>query len=372
MDSVVTPPAIAFRADASTRMGAGHVMRCLTLADALRARGKESIFICRDHPGHMGELIVERGHRVELLPSVEPASLSEDQDSYATWLGDTQDGDAAATIASLAGCRAEWVVVDHYALATDWEVAVSAHCGHLMVIDDLADRAHRCDLLLDQTFGRNDAAYASLVPAAARLFCGAEFALLRPEFAALRQQSLRRRADADTVGQILINLGGVDADNITGAVLDALESVSLSDECRLKVVIGWQSPWADHIRRRIGETALDVELLQGVADMAPLMAESDLAIGSAGSSSWERCCLGLPTVMIVLADNQRMIAGQLAAHGVATVVSRDRLPADLPVAASALLVDALARKTMSARAAAIVDGLGTSRIADAMELANAG
>lgn len=372
MDRLVTPPITAFRVDASTRVGVGHVMRCLTLADALRARGRYSVFICRDHPGHMGKLIVDRGHRLKLLPLAESVSPSADPDSYAAWLGDTQDGDAAATIAALASQRPEWMVVDHYALAADWETAVSGHCGHLMVIDDLADRAHRCDLLLDQTFGRSAAAYASLAPAAARLLCGAEFALLRPQFAALRKQGLRRRADADAVGQILVNLGGVDAENITGAVLDKLESASLPNDCRIKVVIGWQSPWADDIRRRANAASFGVEVLQGVADMAPLMAESDLAIGAAGSSSWERCCLGLPSVMIVLADNQRMIAEQLAAAGAAAVICKDYLHTDLPAAVSTLLLDVTVRKAMSVRAASIVDGQGASRAVDAMELAHAG
>lgn len=369
---MVTSPSIVFRADASTMMGVGHVMRCLTLADALREHGGDSVFICRDHPGHMGKLIVERGHRLELLPLADKVAIAADRVGYAAWLGDTEAGDAAATIAVLAGHRPDWVVADHYTLAAEWETAVGAHCEHLMVIDDLADRAHRCDLLLDQTFGRNAAAYAPLVPAAARLFCGAEFALLRPEFAALREQSLRRREDVGQVTQILLNLGGVDADNVTGAVLDALESASLPRDCRAKVVLGWQAPWVDDVRRKAGEASFEIEVLQEVDDMAQLMAESDLAIGAAGSSSWERCCLGLPTVMIVLADNQRMIAEQLAASGVASVVSRDRPPADLSTAVSALVRDASARRAMSARAASIVDGLGTSRIVDAMEFAHAG
>lgn len=372
MDCVVTPPATAFRVDASAKIGAGHVMRCLTLADALRAQGSDILFICRDHSGHMGKLIVDRGFRLTLLPPVDRVVMSADPGNYAAWLGDTQDGDAAATIAALAGNRPSWMVVDHYALSVEWETAIAAHCGHLMVIDDLADRVHRCDLLLDQTFGRSDAPYASLVPTGARLCCGAEFVMLRPAFAALREENLRRREDAHDVTQILLNLGGVDADNITGKILDALKAVSLPCDCRVKVVIGWQSPWADNVRDQAARASFDVEVLQGVDDMASLMAESDLAIGAAGSSSWERCCLGLPTVMIVLADNQRMIAEELGANGVATVVSRDLLDSDLPAAVSALVRDPSARRMMSARAASIVDGLGTSRVIDAMELTHVG
>lgn len=372
MDGVVTPRVIAFRVDASERMGSGHVMRCLTLADALRERGRDCLFICRDHPAHLGGVIAERGHRLALLPLAEPADISTARDGYAAWLGGTQDEDAAATLAALAGERAEWIVVDHYALDADWEAAVAAHCDHLMVVDDLANHAHRCDLLLDQTFGRDSEAYTSLTPAAARRLCGAEFALLRPSFAALREASLDRRAAHGRVAQILVTLGGADADNVTGAVLDALESAGLPGDCRVKLVIGWQSPWAADVRQRADAASFAVEVLQGVADMAPLMAESDFAIGAAGSSSWERCCLGLPTVMVVLADNQRMIAEELAASGAATVVSADRLDVELAAQVSALLNDAPARRAMSARAAAIVDGRGTGRVVDAMELAHAG
>src|SRR5690606_33967285 len=122
---------------------------------------------------------------------------------------------------------------------------------------------------------------------------------------------------------------------------------SLPRECQIKVVAGWQSPWVDDARLRAEQAPFDVEVLQGVSDMAPLMVESDLAIGAAGSSSWERCCLGLPTVMIVLADNQRMIAEELAENGIAEVVSRDSLDTDLPSAVSALVRDPAARRAMS-------------------------
>lgn len=364
-------PAIAFRVDASREMGAGHVMRCLTLADALRERGKHSIFICRDHQGHLGEVIAERGFQLELLPLADRAPRAANLDGYRAWLGDTPDEDAAATIAALAGQRPLWIVVDHYALAFDWETAISAHCDHLMVIDDLADRAHRCDLLLDQTFGRSTAAYMPLVAASTRVFCGAQFALLRPAFAALRKQSLHRRAEAGDVGQILVNLGGADSDNVTGAVLDGLERVPLPSHCRVKVVIGWQSPWEGYIRRKCEELSFDVDVLQGVANIAPLMAESDLAVGAAGSSTWERCCLGLPTVMIVVADNQQTIASELGAIGGVAVVPRNRLREDLPASVSLLLVDAAARSAMSSRAASIVDGLGATRVVNAMELVHA-
>lgn len=355
---------VVFRVDASTQIGAGHVMRCLTVADELRNRDRESRFICRDHPGHLGKLIVERGHRLELLPLTPGNARSKELHGYAAWLGDTQMGDAEATLEALAGRRPDWLIVDHYALGAEWEIELSDHCGRLMVIDDLADRAHRCDLLLDQTLGRQSAAYKPLVPAATRLLCGARFALLRPEFSNLRAKALRRRTTMKKVNQILVTLGGADADNVTGRVLAALQTTNLPSGCRVKAVIGWQSPWGHHIRRQAEDAPFAIDVLSGVDNMARLMAESDIAIGAAGSSAWERCCLGLPSIMIVLADNQKMIAEKLEASGAALVIANERLQMDLPLAVEALSDDAYGRRKLGTCAASIVDGRGVSRVAD--------
>ena len=161
---------VAFRVDASLSIGSGHVMRCLTLADSLADKGAQCHFICREHPGHLIEYIRRKGYSVHVLPPcakelfLEKQPVSTDDPPHASWLGCTWDIDAAATRAILNEGEPDWLVVDHYALDARWERALQGVCKKIMVIDDLADRAHICDQLLDQNFGRTATDYAPLVP----------------------------------------------------------------------------------------------------------------------------------------------------------------------------------------------------------------
>jgi UDP-2,4-diacetamido-2,4,6-trideoxy-beta-L-altropyranose hydrolase len=307
---------VAFRTDASLQIGTGHVMRCLTLADALAAKGAECQFICRSHEGNLTDLICSKGYVVHALPII--YDIDEDlivrslnqlaADSvHSNWLGATQEQDVNACASILTRYRPDWLVVDHYALDAWWERALVPHYRKLMVIDDLADRPHACDLLLDQTFGRELADYRPLVPADCHLLCGSQYALLRPEFAALRQYSLQRR-EHPALRELLITMGGVDKENATGQVLQALRNCRLPAHCRITVVMGATAPWLGEVCTQAKDMPWPTRVLVGVRDMAQLMADSDMAIGAAGATSWERCCLGLPTAMMVLAENQRYAA----------------------------------------------------------------
>lgn len=339
---------IVFRTDASLLMGSGHVMRCLTLADALKAQGAECHFISREHPGHLLEVIRERGYKVNCLvthaqPALDaikniaikaPKLLQEP--AHAAWLGRTWQNDAQETAAILADLRPDWLVVDHYALDQRWETALRPHYQKLMVIDDLADRLHQCDLLLDQNLGRQPQNYANLVPAQCKLLIGPQYALLRPEFAAIRAYSLQRRQQP-ALKNILVTMGGVDLPNATGQVLQALKGCALPQDCRITVVMGLQAPWLEQVRTQAQDMPWPTEVMVNISDMAQRMADSDLAIGAAGSTSWERCCLGLPTLMVVLADNQQTGAKALeAAQAVYLIgIVRD-IAEQLPLAITSL------------------------------------
>lgn len=354
---------VFFRTDASLQIGTGHVMRCLALADALCAMGAECRFICREHPGNLIELIRGQGHAVHPLPCCSTSSeMGAFPSTHSAWLGCSQLDDAAASAALLTEWSVDWLIVDHYALDSCWEEVLQSHCRQLMVIDDLADRPHRCDLLLDQTFGRIAGDYSVLVPAHCRLLCGSSFALLRPEFSGLRDYSLRRRMGAP-LQHLLITMGGVDKDNATGAVLDALCHSSLPAECRITVVMGTTAPWLAKVRQQAVGMPWPTMVRVGVSDMARLMAESDLAIGAAGSTSWERCCLGLPTVMLVLASNQLMVAQGLERAGAVLVLHGiDQLAEGLPIYMRELLGSPAQVTGMSRNAAAVVDGNGLMEV----------
>ena len=208
-----------FRADASLAIGTGHVMRCLTLAGALREQGVDCAFVCREHPGHLRDAVERLGFPVTMLS---PAEGAAGPSPYAHWLGASQAQDARDTLQAMAGRQPDWVVVDHYALDAQWESQVRAGCGRLLAIDDLADRPHDCDLLLDQNLGRSAQAYAQLCPADCRILAGPAYALLRPEFAAWRARSLERRR-RPAVRRILVTMGGVDKDNASAVALQATE-----------------------------------------------------------------------------------------------------------------------------------------------------
>lgn len=308
---------ITFRADASIQIGTGHVMRCLTLAEELKRQGHECLFICREHNGHLGELIAAKGFSLHLLPvgdEAEQASSKLNWNAHATWLGVTWQQDAEQIRAILSNQPVDWLVVDHYALDIGWEQQAAEVADRIMVIDDLADREHQCNLLLDQTFGRSAADYRALVPDNCELLCGSQYALLRPEFAELRPYSLQRRQQP-ALRQLLITMGGVDKNNVTGQVLEALRDSELPADCNIVVVMGATAPWLEAVKQQAETLPWPTEVKAGVNNMAQLMADSDLAIGAAGATSWERCCLGLPTVMMVLADNQRYAAHLLTKAG---------------------------------------------------------
>ena len=237
-----------------------------------------------------------------------------------------------------------------------------------MVIDDLADRPHACDLLLDQTFGRDAADYRPLVPADCRLLCGSQYALLRPEFAALRPYSLQRRA-RPALRELLITMGGVDKDNATSQVLQALRTCPLPAECRITVVMGATAPWLGEVRTQAQGMPWQTGVLAGVSDMAQLMADSDLAIGAAGATSWERCCLGVPTIMLVLADNQRKVAQGLEQSGGAKLINLgQRAKTQLGELLRPLIDDPAQLLNMSDCAASVVDGSGVDAVMRQMEV----
>ena len=242
---------IVFRTDASLQIGTGHVMRCLTLADELRQRGAVVSFVCREHPGNLIGLIEGKGYSVKRLP--QPTSeyfVTSEDVAHAAWLGVPWQQDATETLAALGKMQPEWLIVDHYALDCRWESILRPNVGRIMVIDDLADRSHDCDLLLDQNLYQNMATrYDELVPATCAKLLGPKYALLRPEFAQARN-NLRQRDGR--VRRILVFFGGVDPTNETEKAIHAL--VSIADrQFAVDVVVGGGNPHKQQIENLCAE-----------------------------------------------------------------------------------------------------------------------
>ena len=351
---------IAFRVDAGHRLGLGHLMRCLTLADQLRAHGAHCQFVCRQQTGLAGSLV--RDHPLSLLPAPDGQAL--DDLPHAAWLGVSQAQDAADTLKALEGSPVDWLVTDHYGLDARWHRALRPQAGRILAIDDLADREQAADLLLDQNLGRAAADYDGLVPATCQRLIGLQFALLREEFSRWRPTSLQRQRHR--LQHLMISLGGVDADNASGRVLQALAACALPDIEAITLVLGPAAPHREALETLLERYPHPVNLQVGINNMAERLATTDLVIGAAGSSAWERCCLGVPSLMLVLAENQVPLARALAEQGAALTLPAAQDPG-FDAALGAILDRATAAlPAMQDQAAALLDGRGAARVAAAM------
>lgn len=338
-------PSCLFRFDASTAIGGGHAVRCLALAQAMAQEGWDCRFAYREGTAETVPTLAAIGQpaiRLTGPESAEPAALSAALPEGVTLL-----------------------VVDHYERGRAYERACRGWAQHIAALDDRPTRPHDCDILIDPTLGREAADYRSLVPAGCTLLTGTDYAILRPAFARARKRALERRGTPKPVQRILVSFGMADPENLSGLALAAIAESGL--HAAVDVVLG-----AEALHRAAIEAAH--RALPGggavhayVEDMAALMLEADFAIGAAGSSAWERCCLGLPTLHFVLADNQHDIALGLEQRGAAENLgppdggAADRLAAR--IAALGRQPEALAQ--MGRAAAAVCDGQGSGRLIEA-------
>ncbi len=301
---------VFFRVDASTLMGTGHFMRCLTLADTLKKPGVRIRFVSRYLPEHLRAMLAARGHEFALLDSVQN-DLAFDELAHAPWLGVSQVQDATDSIQALSDELWDWLIVDHYALDLRWESMLRQTAKNILVIDDIADRQHDCDLLLDQNlYADMDARYIGKVPVHCQLLLGPRYALLRDEFRQMHEQVKPR---SGPVKRILVFFGGVDADNYTGRAIEALSEIDIPG-LYVDVVIGAQHPYREQIKVACAQHGFICHVETN--NMAELMAAADLAIGAGGSATLERCTMGLPSIILVLAENQSKAAKDLDAAGV--------------------------------------------------------
>lgn len=353
---------IAIRVDASVQIGTGHFMRCLTLADGLKLRGAQIRFVCRELAMHLRDMLAAKGMEYGALDSNAGASPTDDL-AHAQWLGTSQAQDAQATIQALSDQVWDWIVVDHYALDSRWESMLRQTAKSILVIDDIADRQHDCDVLLDQNiYSGMQTRYLGKVPAHCQLLLGPRYALLRDEFRRLHEQIKPR---SGPVKRVLVFFGGVDADNYTGRAIEALSEINVS-ELHVDVVVGAQHPCHEKIKATCVQQGFVCHIQTD--KMAELMAAADLALGAGGSATWERCCLGLPALLIALADNQINIAKALDLIGACIYIGTLQTTG-IPVIHSAItsLLNAQDQLNMlSQKAYSLVDGMGIDRVCKEM------
>ena len=368
---------VAIRVDASLWLGSGHVMRCLALAGELKSRGHHVVFLMRLLDGHLVAHTRAAGFEVLTLADFFQDSCQDsfqDQvNSQVGWLemaqrSSLQIQDAEDSLALLKHAAWDWLVVDHYGLGLKWQQSVHGRIKNLMVIDDEADRTVQCDVLLNQNTGAHASDYKGLMPPGCLPLTGPHYALLRPEFLANATVKSGQDRGFDP-SRLLVSLGGGDVKELLFKVLAALEQSGLRG-AGITVVLGAQNPHAQALEQRC--RALGFTSLKSTDTMAALMMQADWAIGAGGVGLLERCVMGLPSITLITAPNQRR--GVKAAYAQCALMAFDPLdPLDLDIAVQLrqAIADMLASPdrlaAMSKAAQSVCDGRGTPRVADILQ-----
>ncbi len=280
-----------FRVDSSVTLGTGHVMRCLALADWLSERESMICFLCKPLAGNIAQLILDKGYSVK-------------------WIDQNSDGLEAIQSSSV-NRKWDWIIVDHYELDYRWESQARLFAEKVMVIDDLANRRHDCDVLLDQNyFEQMSERYQELIPSDCITLLGPRYALLRKEFF---EESRKLRLRDGLVHRILVSFGGSDPTGETEKVLDAFDGLNKS-AIIVDIIAGGANQRQTEIKKRCA-THSNYHYYDYVPHMAQIMQQADLMIGAGGTTTWERCYLALPSLTIVVADNQREVTQAVAKAG---------------------------------------------------------
>jgi UDP-2,4-diacetamido-2,4,6-trideoxy-beta-L-altropyranose hydrolase len=305
-----------FRADSSSQIGSGHVQRCLTLAKKLKESGNTCKFICRNHKNNLIQKILKENFEVIKLPNSNKIKFKKKsinkKTNYLNWIGASWKEDAQQTINILKKEKVDWLVVDHYGIDYKWEQKLRSYSKKIMVIDDLANRKHDCDLLLDQNLIANfKNRYKNLLPKNCSTLIGPEFALLQDDYKDLHLSIPPRKGP---VKRILVYFGATDEKKLTEKTLLAFLQLNKKDII-LDVVLSPESPQIKNVKKLTNKFR-NINLHIELKSLANLILKADLAVGACGSTSWERCCLGLPSIVVTIADNQEPIAKELHLKGV--------------------------------------------------------
>lgn len=324
---------ILIYADASHDIGTGHVMRCLALADFLKEKGCYIIFMTNTFlPGNMSPLITSKGYKI-----VEPS------------IGNIPTG-------------TDLLIVDNYSIDEKFEAAARQRAKSIMVIDDLANRKHDCDILLDQNlYNNSERRYEGLVPKHCCLVLGSKYAILRDEFS--QERKILRKRDG-RVNRILVNFGGIDHVDMTSKVLDLLKNYKID----VDVVMGKSSPHLDKVAAVCSRNN-HFNLHVNTSEMAKLIAEADMAIAAGGTSVWERCCLGLPSIIVAIADNQVEISENLAENNLcfyAGFYSDDKIEQKISKLLDFCVNNPIMLKKQSEKSTLLLDGKGKEYIWEAI------
>lgn len=349
---------IAFRVDASNEIGTGHLMRCVTLANEMATKGARSSFLCRSLPEALKESLLKNNHIIVMMIGHEENSDLGDLD-HSHWLGVSQDFDSRETVKYLELHSFDLLIVDHYGIDCEWEKKVKPLVKELFVIDDLADRQHECDILLDQNFYSDmGERYQNLVPSRCKALLGPKYSLLREEFSQIKKDK-----DRTVVDRILIFFGGVDLENHTLLAMKSVQSIiaNYGYALNVDVVIGQMHPNRIDIISHCEKFGFNCHIQTNA--ISSIMADADLAIGAGGSATWERCSLGLTSIAWSIAENQNQLINDAAKAGIIYSIDEKKLTIDYLATHLLAVIDNTALRELIARnGKKVVDTYGLSRV----------
>ena len=354
---------IIFRVDCSIKIGTGHFMRCLTLAAELQNNSSHAVkvaFITRDLPNYFCDLLEKNGISQYTLGSTEVLKSPGDL-HHSDWLSVSQEVDADEVNKVLDKHSYDWLIVDHYALDSRWESLVRPNVKWLMAIDDIADRDHACDLLVDANFYLDlKTRYKGKILKDCQLLMGPRYALLRSEF---RETRKLVKARSGEIHKVLVFFGGVDEKNYTNTVIEAL--ASFKNLFEVVVIVGELN--LNRAKVESNCRTHGFTFLIQVNDIANIMLSVDLCIGAGGTAIWERCCLGLPTITLATSSNQDQQVSDAASAGIlyAPLKNADLIEV-IQLHVSAMLGNPILLQRISNAAFDMVDGQGALRVARIM------
>lgn len=355
-----------FRVDSSNQIGSGHVIRCLTLAQGLRNNGANCTFLSRNLDGNINHLICKKDFQLIELPR--PIIQYKNYDyniEHSAWSEVSWEQDAEETINCIKKNNFNKLVVDHYAFSHSWETRVSKYIKDVIVIDDLGDREHFCNYLLDQNLGSSHSKYLNLIPKDCKTLIGTEYALIRPEFIEHRNESIDRNR-SESSKRILINFGGGDPKNYISKILKSISVYKISTVIKIDIILGAINYNLDECYNLAKLIPNEINFFHYLDNMSETLIKTDLVIGAAGSSSWERCCMGIPSIIFSLAKNQNNIAKALSDSGAALLLDESSIENGRLIKEIERLINSNELLLMSKRASEVVDGCGVKRVIGAL------
>jgi UDP-2,4-diacetamido-2,4,6-trideoxy-beta-L-altropyranose hydrolase len=357
-----------FRVDASSKIGLGHLYRCLTLASFALEQGIKSHFICRDHRDYNYKLVIHSGFQLHLLPSnniVQQSDSIGTKNIYQNWLGASSvtDAEQVCKIIELSKKNQKVIIYDHYGIDSCWEQIVKKSKALLLKVSDKPSIKIHADVVIDQTLSRKASEYKELVHSRAHVFSGISYALISKKFTELRTETLAMKTHSKPVKTALVTFGGSDPINLTSIFLSQISSYPKN--IKYNVVCGSCNPNIKQVKKIIhGLTVngIEVKLHIDTPEMAKLTASADIAIGAAGGACWERAVLGLPSIIVAFENNQLDVAHALIVNKAAHVIELDTFKSEVITAMHLLTESSEVRATLSYNSSKLCDGNGAKKL----------